>query len=231
MFKKTPDYAHDFYIVRKSAYSRNKTADSAHAQLNSDAGAACLDNLVDNHFVGERIDFYSDIRTFPCFQSFCKRNLFVYHLKYAVLKTVRRNKKAVRFINSFAKQKRLEHGGGISSNPRIGGNERQVCVQKRRFFVVVSCSNLSDVGKSVFRVARNQAQFGMDFVIAQTVDNPASCFLKPSRHFNIVFLVKTRAKLHKNNNFLSVFRRLNQRVDYLAFVGNAVKCHLYGNDA
>ena len=120
--------------VSPPPYSRNKTANSENAKFNSDAGAACLNKLVDNHLVGKRIDFYSDIRIFMRRAlRFCKRNLFVYNLKYAVLKTVRRNKKAVRFVNSFAKQKRLEHGGGISSYPRIGGNQRQVCVQKRRF--------------------------------------------------------------------------------------------------
>ena len=70
----------------------------------------------------------------------------------------------------------------------------------------------------------------MHLVLTQTVDDLTACLLQTAGHLDVVCLVKPRAQLNQNNDFLPVLCRLNQCVDDLALVRNAVQRHLDGDN-
>ena len=71
----------------------------------------------------------------------------------------------------------------------------------------------------------------MYLVSVQPVDHAAARFFQPTAPFDVVFLVKARLQLDQHQHVLAIFRRLAERLDNLALLGDAVQRHLDGNHA
>ena len=64
----------------------------------------------------------------------------------------------------------------------------------------------------------------------KTVYNMAACLFKLFCPYNIIFLIKTRLKLHKHRNLFSVFCRFGKCGNDRRISADTVKCLLYRKD-
>src|SRR5699024_10165121 len=89
--------------------------------------------------------------------------------------------------------------------------------------------DLCNALKLLICLSCDQAKLGMYLIAVQAVNNLASGILQTAGPLDIIFLIKAGTELHKHNNFFSILRSLNERLNHLTLLCKTVQCHLDGN--
>ncbi len=92
----------------------------------------------------------------------------------------------------------------ILSDRRIRGHQRQICVHRRRLFIVIPCSNLRDILDFIPVPVCNQTYLGVYLIIFETVDHAAAGFFHTFGPIDVVLLVEPCPQLYQYRDVLSV---------------------------
>ena len=202
---------------------RNQTADTSDDHLYLYSCLRCFHQFIDDHLICQGIDLDSNISFISLFHLV---DFFLYHIQNSVLQTFRCNQKKIGFLNNFPFQKSCKHFCCFFSDFLVCCDQRQVCVKCRCFFIIITCTDLCDIGHTLICFSGDQAQLGMYFISIQSIDHSAACLFQFSGIFNITFLIKSGSQLYKYNNFFSIFCCIHQSIYNLALVCKTVQCHL-----
>ena len=123
----------------------------------------------------------------------------------------RGNPENVVVVGSVLKPHVAEELHRVAPDGGIGGDERKVGVEPCRLLVVVAGAQLRDVLQAAFGLARDAAYLRMHLVVAETVDDVASCLFEALRPLDVVALVESRAQFEQRGYLFARFGGCDER--------------------
>ena len=205
-----------------------QAADAADDHLHLNACLRGFDELFHHIHVVERVDLDKDIARMS---GAAEVNLLLNVLDDTGLEAVGRDPKALCGIDYLAHAKLLKDMGCILAHLLVGGDEGKVGVQLRGFFVIVAGAHLRDVADLVVYLSGNQAELGMNLVVAQTVDDGAACLFEHGGIIDVALLIEAGTQLQNAQNLLALLGGMGQRRGNLTVVCQAVEGDLDGDHA
>ena len=153
-------------------------------------------------------------------------DFFVDHGKDPVLQAFRRHQKVLAVLHKFTFGKALKNTGSLKANINIGCHQGQVRINAGCGFIVIACTDLGNIFNLPFIFPGNQTQLGVDLIALKAVDHLASGSFQPPGPLDIIFFIKPRPQLYKNDNFFAIFRSIDECFHHLAVPRQPVKGHL-----
>ena len=222
------DDALDADVVGVALDARAQAADAADDHLDLDAGLGGLNQLFHDLHVVEGVDLDEDVALSA---GAAGVDLLLDVAQDVLLKAVRRHPQALGGVHHLAHAQRLKDAGGVLAHQRVGGDEGEVGVLLGGLFVVVAGAHLGDVVDLVVLLAGDQAELGVNLVVAQAIDDGAAGLLQHGGIVDVALLVKAGAQLQHAQHVLALFGGVGQRGGNLAVVGQAVERDLDREDA
>ena len=227
MLEVTTDETADMQVFGLARHLGADTADAANDHVDADTGTAGFLQFQDDVAIADGVVLQNHGRRTA--QTGGSDDL-IHLIQQDTLEPKRCDQHRLAGLGQLLDSEVLEDVGRFFADLRVCGDEGVVGIQLAGLFVVVSGADLGDVGVSVGMFFGDEGQFGVDFVILETVDDRASGFFQLLRPVDVVLLVKTGAQLDQCHDFLAVLGGFDKGLNDLGFPGHTVEGHLDGDD-
>ena len=177
MFQISSNNAANCNIFCLSRNASNQAANATNNHFNLNPCLRSLNQLINQIFVCQGIDFQPDISRLS---SLCLFNFHINAVCNVILQAVRRYQQIFRVLDGLPHAKCIEDSTCFHTDFRTGSHQRIVRIDFRSFLVVVARANLCDIRDRIANFPCNQAQLRVYLEIIQTIDNPASSFFQSS---------------------------------------------------
>ena len=175
-------------MFRFSQNTTPQTADATDYHIDLHSSFGCLHQLINDPFISQGIDLDSDV---GCFSLFCHLDFSIDQIQNRPLQTLWRHQEMLGLIHSFSQKDRLEYLQCFLSDLLVRCDQRKICIQSRRFFIIIAGSNLGDVLDLISVFSGDQTYFGMNLQAINPINHMTSGILQSPAPFNIIFLIKT----------------------------------------
>ena len=210
----------DMKVLCPARYARKNTADSPYNQIHFHSCLRCLSSFADKIHIRHRVHLHDDAPVL----SF--RNLLVHQGEHFLFQARGGYNQMIIHPVQIADRHVLKKYRRVLSDLLIGSHQRIICVHLRCLFIVISCSDLSDITDLIFISVCDQTDLRVHLVSLKPINYPASGLFHPLRPVDIILLVKTRPQFNKSGYLLAVLRCGAQVFHKPRLLGQTVDCDL-----
>ena len=121
---------------------------------------------------------------------------------------------------------KIEYVEDILAHVLVIGEEREIRIQTRGFFIEIAGTDMRVVTQGVALATLDQQQLAVHLEPGNAENHVDAVFSQALSPTDIGRLVKARRQFHRRQHFLAIVHRVNQRIDYSRIPRHTVQANL-----
>ena len=210
MLEEIADNAAHRNIIRNSADTHLKAADTAHNQLNLHTGCRGLIQRLDNIRITQRIHLGLDL---CALSAFCVFRFPPDHVQETVFEPEGRENQLIPGSGLRITGQHIKDCGCVFSKRLLAGEQAYIGIKPCCRIIIVSGRQMHIPADTVFFPAHNQCDFRMRLKPYKAIDNMAACLLQHFSPADIVLFIKSCLELDQHGYLFAVVGSPRKRGD------------------